>query len=112
VACPQEVIEVAIAHPADSTAESRRAASSRVVRALAANEYGFVRRPRPLDERMDGQCPMCLTENVHVDHGPAYTDALDRATWLQQRNHRLEAALRAIVDAGGPAGEIAMKALL
>lgn len=111
MASPQEVIEAAMVHPADSTPESRRAASSLVLRALAANEYGFMRRPLPVSDLEDGQCQTCKTEIVHVDHGEPYIDALHRNHALTQRIVRLETALRMIAENAAPASDVAMRAL-
>lgn len=98
MASPQEVIERAIQHPADSTPESRRAASTRVLQALAANEYGFMRRRTPAQSEDDGECQHCKRETVHVDHGEVYMDALQRMAAMAQRMQRLEDALRRIAD--------------
>lgn len=98
VASPQEVIECAIVHPADSTPESRREASGRVLKALAANEYGFLRRRFPVREEEDGECPHCRREMVHVDHGDAYMTALDRMGAMSARLRLYEDALRRIAD--------------
>lgn len=104
VASPQEVIELAIPHPADSTPESRRAASGRVLKALAANEYGFMRRRHPVRDEEDGECPHCRREMVHVDHGDAYMTALDRMAAMAERLRRHEEALVRI--AGGCADPV------
>jgi hypothetical protein len=111
MASPQEVIEQSIPHPADSTRESRRAASTRVIRALAANEYAFMRRRGPVLEQDDGECQHCKREAVHVDHGEVYMDALQRMQSLRAKLTRMEDALLQI--AGDPAGAqaLARKAL-
>lgn len=101
VASPQEVIERAISHPDDSTPESRRSASARVLKALAANEYGFMRRRVPVREDEDGECPHCKRELVHVDHGDAYMTSLDRMGAMSARMRIYEDALRRIAD-GSP----------
>lgn len=98
MASPQEVIERAIPHPVDSTPESRRAASTRVLQALAANEYGFMRRRTPALSEDDGQCQYCKRETVHVDHGEPYMDALQRMAMMAKRQQGLEDALRRIAD--------------
>ena len=98
MASPQEVIERAIHHPADSTPESRRAASTRVLQALAANQYHFMRRRTPVLDDEDGECRHCKREMVHVDHGDAYMDALQRMASMAQAMSRMETVLRGIAD--------------
>ena len=111
VASPQEVIERAIAHPADSTPESRREASGRVLKALAANEYGFMRRRFPAREEEDGECQSCKREIVHVDHGDAYMTALDRMGAMAFRMRVYEDALRRIADGGADPVRVATMAV-
>lgn len=111
MASPQEVIERAIAHPADATPQSRRAASGRVLKALAANEYGFMRRRRPVHDREDGECPACKREMVHVDHGEVYMDALERMARMAVRMERMEEALRKVADGAADPDKIAMAAI-
>lgn len=111
MASPQEVIEQAIPHPGDSTRESRRAASTRVLQALAANEYAFMRRRAPVTEQEDGECPHCKRESVHVDHGDAYMDALQRMHVMGQKLARMEDALFQIAGGTSQAQAMARKAL-
>lgn len=108
---PQEVIERAIAHPSDATPQSRRAASGRVLKALAANEYGFMRRRRPVQDAEDGECQTCKREMVHVDHGEVYMDALERMYRMGRRMESMEAALRNIADGVSDPGQVALAAL-
>jgi len=93
MASPQEVIELAIPHPADSTHSSRRASSERVIQALHANEFYFVHRKIPVLDRDDGQCPHCKCELVHVQGSPAYENAEARMYAQSQRIRQLEEAL-------------------
>lgn len=111
MASPQEVIERSIPHPADSTPESRRAASTQVIKALMANEYGFMRRRVPVNELEDGECQSCKREMVHVDAGDAYMDSLQRMHAMGVRLRSLEAALRQIADGAADAKEIATRAV-
>jgi hypothetical protein len=111
VASPQEVIERAIEHPADSTPESRRVASGRVVKALSANEYGFMRRRFPVRDEEDGECLHCKREMVHVDHGDAYMTALDRMGAMASRMRIYEDALRRIADGGADPVRVATTAV-
>lgn len=111
MASPQEVIEIAMTHPADSTPELRRTASAHVVKALMANDYGFVLRPLPVSELDDGECPTCKNHNVHVDQGEAFTDAAHRNYALTQRLQRLDAALRRIANGDPNPSAVAFAAL-
>lgn len=110
MASPQEVIEFSIRHPADSTEESRRAASTHVLRALAAHQYAFVRRRTPVSEMDDGQCPHCKIESVHTDHGEVYTDALLRMAAMQAKMEDYREALRKIAMGVENPQEIALLA--
>lgn len=112
MASPQEVIEAAIPHPADSTPESRLTASTRVMQALAANDYTFVRRRSLTSRENDGECAACHTELVHVDHGPVYSDAMNRMSQATQKMAKLEAILGMIAAGhGGNPVELAKGAL-
>lgn len=96
MAGPQEVLEIAIPHPTDSTPESRRAAATRCIQALQINDYYFVRRQLPVLDRDDGQCPHCKCELVHVMHGEAFETAEQRIHAMRRRMDRMEQALRNI----------------
>ena len=107
MASPQEVLERAIPHPMDATPESIRANATFVLKALAANDYAFVRRPRLVSAMDDGQCPKCLTELVHVDHGPIYMDAAERMNSMAARLQAYHRALIEIAAGANNAAEIA-----
>lgn len=96
---PQEVLELAIPHPGDSTAESRRHAAVHCIEALQANEYYFVRRQTPVLDHEDGQCPTCKCQLVHVMHNsPAFENAEAVIQHQRLRIQKLENALRNVAD--------------
>lgn len=111
MASPQEVIERAMTHPADSTPESRRAASTRVLQALTANEYGFMRRRRPVRDEDDGECRTCKRELVHVDLGESYMDALERMAAMAARVQKMETALKRIAEGEDAPVQLAINAV-
>lgn len=93
MASPQEVIEQAIPHPADSTPSSRREASNAVIQALGANKFYFVHRQLPVMDRDDGECPTCKCSLVHIMHAsPYYNSAEDR---MRDDYLRIQAMLKA-----------------
>lgn len=95
MASPLEVLELAIPHPSDSTAESRKAAANQCIQALQVNDFYFVRRQTPVLDQDDGQCPRCKCELVHVMHAsPAFENAEALIQHQRQRIARLEARLK------------------
>ena len=112
MASPQEVIELSIPHPADSTPESRRRTSSFVLNALHTNNYYFVRRQLPVLDSDDGQCPTCKCELVHNDLGPAFEDAAHRNAVQEMHIYELKEALLAIIHGADDPVKVATKALL
>ncbi len=112
MAGPQEVLEIAIPHPADVTPEVRRTVAKRVIEALQVNEYYFVRRQLPVLDSDDGQCPTCKCELVHVMSRPAFENAEQRIESQRRRIAKMEDTLRIIADrAEGPIRELALQAV-
>ena len=97
MASPQEILELAIPHPSDSTPESRRRSAQSVIQAMQVNDYYFVRRQSPIQERDDGQCPTCKCDLVHIMHGAAFETAEQRIEWQRKRLEKVEAALQSLI---------------
>lgn len=112
MASPQEVLEIAIPHPADVTPELRRSVAQEVIAALEVNEYYFVRRQVPVLDQDDGQCPKCKCELVHVEKRPTFLHADERIQAQQRRIAKLESALRDIAMGHNPDPRSAAQAAL
>ena len=94
MASPQEVLEVFIPHPSDSTEASRAHAAKTVMKGLALNDYYFMRRKTPLTDRHAGECKTCGCDMVYIEHDKTFTEAAKRIEGLTKTLEQRDVIMR------------------